>query len=320
MPAISASAPGKVILCGEHAVVYGKAAIALPVREVNTRTIVTATPAGRAGEVLIIAPSIELKSTIDHLDAHHPLALAVRLVQEELGISHLPACEVRISTTISIASGLGSSASVTVSLLRALSAFLGHPFPDETVNRLAFEVEKVNHGTPSGIDNTVITFNAPIFYQKALPFEKLQIRHEFTLVIADSGSRGSTVEMVGGVHQRWLEEKSRYESLFNEIDILVRRMYHLLQEGNIYSGGDLLNQNHRLLQEIGVSTSQLDGMVVTALSAGALGAKLSGGGGGGNIIALVEPLQTEKVTLALKSAGASNIIQTTIPSSSGNKP
>ncbi len=312
MPAISSAAPGKIILCGEHAVVYGAPAIALPVFQVNTKTSIFARPTAPEGEVKIIAPCINLDSNLESLDVRHPLKTAVNLLMQELRITRLQACEIRISTSIPLAAGLGSSASVTVSLVRALSTFLGHPLPDEAINRIAFEVEKIHHGTPSGIDNTVITYQVPVYFQKSSPIEHLKIRNAFTLVIADSGTASPTAETVAGVRERWLASRDHYEKQFSEIAAISREIRNVLIEDDLTANGLLLTRNHELLRGLGVSTPVLDDLVTISLEAGAAGAKLSGGGGGGNIIALVDEQFAASVALRLEQHGATRTIISTI--------
>ena len=314
MPAITSTAPGKIILCGEHAVVYGSPAIALPVFEVKTKTTILAHPTANTGEVRIIAPCIQLDSDLSSLENQHPLRLATDLVMLELGITKLQACEIRINTTIPLAAGLGSSASVTVSLVKALSSFLGHPLAEDAVNRIAFEVEKIHHVTPSGIDNTVITYQAPVFFQKGLPIEHLNIRTSFTLVIADSGSASPTAATVAGVRERWLVNPNHYDSLFYQISEISRQIRMILCEGDLTVNGFLLTKNHELLREMGVSTPVLDHLVSSALEAGATGAKLSGGGGGGNIIAIVDEESAMSVARAMVEDGATRTIISSVQS------
>jgi len=164
MPAISASAPGKIILFGEHAVVYGQPAIAVPVTQVRARAIVTAEPRQPAGSVRIQAPIIGLEAWLAELLPEDPLASVARLVFAELGLSQPPALTIRVTSTIPVAAGLGSGAAVSVAIIRALSEFLGRRLPAERVSALAYEVEKLHHGTPSGIDNTVIAYARPVYF------------------------------------------------------------------------------------------------------------------------------------------------------------
>lgn len=317
MPAISRKAPGKIILCGEHAVVYGAPAIALPVFQVFTRTAVFARPFASAGDVRLIAPLVGLDCDLAALTTENPLRTAVQLVLDELGVLSLPACEIRISSSVPVAAGLGSSASVAISLVRAVADFLGHPLNDESVNRIAYEVEKIHHGTPSGIDNTVITYQAPVLFQKSGGLRKLHIANDLNLVIADSGVQSSTADAVTGVRERWSADPETYEGYFNRIGEISLKVADILEKHSLITNGDLLSENHQLLRQMGVSSQRLDQLVYAALAAGASGAKLSGGGVGGNIIALVKPDLAEAVANALLANGATQTIVTTIPAGSG---
>lgn len=317
MPANYSSAPGKVILCGEHAVVYGQPAIALPVHQVRTKTSILAKPAAPAGEVRVYAPGIQMDTMLEQLVNEDPLRAAIEMVRDELKIRSIPACEIRINTSIPIAAGLGSSASVTVSVVRALSQFFGHPLPDEIVNRIAFEVEKIHHGTPSGIDNTVITYEVPVFFQKGKPIESLKIKNGFTVLIADSGSPSLTAETVAGVRKKWQHEGEKCEAIFTKIGEIVNKVHGILISDDLLTHAALLTENHQLLRELGVSTPTLDRLVDAALSAGAIGAKLSGGGGGGNVIALVTDDKVDPIVKAFKANSAVDVIVTGIPGVTG---
>jgi len=312
MPAIFASAPGKAILFGEHAVVYGRPAIAVPVTQVQAKATVLADPLGPQGRVHIQAPEIQLDSDLADLPADDPLVLAVRGVQQALGADHLPALKLRISSTIPVAAGLGSGAAVSVAIVRALSAFLGHPLVDETVSALAYEVEKKHHGTPSGIDNTVVTYARPIYFVRDQPFEILQPAEAFTLVIADSGVRSPTRLAVAEVRQCWQADPDRYEALFDAIGQIAWQARQVITGGPPMALGPLMSENQRLLTQVGVSSAELDFLVETALQAGAAGAKLSGGGRGGNMIALAAPENAGRILTALQNAGAKRVIISTI--------
>jgi mevalonate kinase len=309
MTAISASAPGKVILFGEHAVVYGRAAVAVPVNQVQAKAVVSASP-GKPSR--IEAPGIGLESEVDALPAEHPLALAVRGVQEKLNLDHLPAFRLKITSTIPIASGLGSGAAVSVAIARAVSAFVGHPLSDSQVSALAFTVDQTYHGTPSGIDNTVITYDSPVMYVRGQPFERLRVAEPFTLVIGDTGVSVPTSGVVSDLRRRWVETPNRYEPLFNRIGAIAREARRLIEVGRPEEMGPLMNSNHSLLCEIDVSSPELDRLVDVAQKAGALGAKMSGGGRGGNMIALVRADKAQSVAEALCEAGAAHTIITQV--------
>ena len=286
MPAFTATAPGKIILLGEHAVVYGRPAIAVPVRQVQARAVVSAAPRRPPGDVIIQAPDIGLESPLADLPDDHPLACAATGVFTELGISRPPACSIRITSTIPVAAGMGSGAAISVAIIRALTAFLGNRLPDERIASLAFEVEKIHHGTPSGIDNTVITYDMPVYFMRGRPIETLQMSKPITLVIGDTGVASPTGHVVGDVRRLWQADPALYEGIFDEVGKVVEAARRAIEDGHLDRLGLLMDENHALLHRMGVSSHELERLVSAARAAGAMGAKLSGAGRGGNMIAL----------------------------------
>lgn len=312
MPAVAAYAAGKIILFGEHAVVYGRPAVAVPVSQVRARASVTANPAGAPGAVRITASDIGLDAQMSSLPPDHPLALAVDGVMRQMGIEKLPALRLQVSSTIPIAAGLGSGAAVSVAIARALSAFLGHPLADEAVSHIAYQVDQKHHGTPSGIDNTVIAYEQPVFFVRGQPFTRLRVAQPFTVVIGNTGISSPTAQVVGDVRQHWQANPAPYERLFDEIAAIARQARRLIEEGPVMELGPLMTRNHALLRELDVSCPELDRLVAAALEAGAGGAKLCGGGRGGNMIALASPESAPAVAAALQEAGAVNTIITVV--------
>jgi mevalonate kinase len=306
---ITSSAPGKIILFGEHAVVYGRPALAVPVTQVQaTVTVSESTHAG----IRIEAPDIGLSCDLSSLLPDHPLGSAINSVFSALDISHPPDCTIHIHSTIPVAAGLGSGAAVSVAILRALSAFLGAPLSDERVNSLAFEAEKLHHGTPSGIDNSVVTYARPVFFIKGRPIRTFRVGAAFTLVIGDTGLPAPTRESVAAVRSLWEAEPARWKKVFDQVGGIVRYARRAIERGDTGKLGALMDANHALLQELTVSSPELDLLVETARRSGALGAKLSGGGRGGNMIALASPEKAPALSAALLSAGARRTIVTTI--------
>lgn len=305
---ISSSAPGKIILFGEHAVVYGRPALAVPVSQVQATATVQPAEAG----VWICAPQVNLQEELSRLAPDHPLAAVVRSVFSTLNISPPPPLRIYIESEIPVASGLGSGAAVSIAVIRALAAFLGQSLDNETVNTLAYEIEKLHHGAPSGIDNTVITYAQPVYFVKGKPIERLRVGKPFPLIIGDSGVPALTRDSVAAVRQLWEASPFHYERLFDAIASLVQAARRALEDGNISALGPLMNENHALLQELTVSSSELDRLIEAARAAGAWGAKLSGGGRGGNMIALAPADATEKVQRALQQAGAKRVIVTQV--------
>jgi mevalonate kinase len=315
MPAFTATAPGKIILFGEHAVVYDRPAIAVPVMQVRARAVVMPDPRAPAGRIRLQAPDIDLEADFADLPAHHPLVCALKGVFSELGIQQPPACTLRVTSTIPIAAGMGSGAAVSVAVIRALAAFLGHALPAERVSALAYEVEKLHHGTPSGIDNTVVTYGAPVIYQRGRPIEFLQVGAAFMLMIADTGIASPTSVAVGDVRRAWEKQPAYYEALFDQIAGIVRTAREVIENGDPRDLGPLMDDNQDCLARMDVSSPELDRLVAAARRVGALGAKLSGAGRGGNLIALVTPQTAEQVAAALQARGAVRTILVGVESS-----
>jgi mevalonate kinase len=308
MPAFTATAPGKIILFGEHAVVYGRPAIAAPVLQARARAVVTPRPQDPPAQVLVEAPDIGLSSRLEELPALHPLRRAVQALLDELRLDHLPACKLRVTSDIPLAAGMGSGAAISVALIRALAAFLGQPLPLEVVSGLAYEVEKIHHGAPSGIDNTVITYGLPVYFhrqpQGPLRIDILHPVAPFTVVIGDTGVSFPTAVAVGDLRQAWQAEPERHERLFDAVGEIAVQARSFMESGQPDELGPLMDENQRLLGEMGISSPELERLIEAARDAGALGAKLSGGGRGGNMIALAPAWSAPKIAAALEAAGA----------------
>jgi mevalonate kinase len=306
---ITASAPGKVILFGEHAVVYGRPALAVPVNQVHANVEVedSSTPG-----VWVDAPDISLRGELSALPPTHPLAAVIHNIFRTLEITNPPPLRIRITSTIPVASGLGSGAAVSIAIIRALSSTLNRPLSVDEVNALAYETEKLHHGTPSGIDNTVITYSRPVYFVRGEPIQTFSVARPFTLVIADTGISAPTRESVGDVRKLWEADRTHWETVFDKVGEIVKAARNAIENGEIASLGPLMDANHALLQEMTVSSPELDRLVLAAKESGASGAKLSGGGRGGNMLALVNADSAESVASALQSAGAKHTIITEI--------
>jgi len=261
---------------------------------------------------MIEAPNISLSAGITDLVPDHPLVTVVNSVFTALNISKPPACTIYLQSTIPVAAGLGSGAAISVAIIRALSEFLDHPFPDEQVNKLAFEVEKLYHGNPSGIDNTVVTYAKPVYFIKGKSIKTLHVGSPFTIMIAGTGISAPTKESVNAVRILWEADKPRWERVFSRIGEIVWNARQAIERGSISELGELMNANHEYLQEMTVSCKELDHLVEASRNAGALGAKLSGSGRGGNMIALVEKENTPAIARALSAAGAKRTIITQV--------
>ncbi|MEJ2127361.1 MAG: hydroxymethylglutaryl-CoA reductase, degradative [Woeseiaceae bacterium] len=274
-------AAGKVILLGEHAVVYGKHALALPIPAAVSATLVEEP----------VAPAIP------------ELEAAIRLIKKQLGVADSP-YGVRVVSKLPLAMGLGASAAFAVAIARAYNARHELGLDDDGINAVAYECEKLAHGTPSGIDNTIATFGEAMLFSNegSLSLEAIDINEAPPIVIACSHQQGRTKKLVAAVRERREQNPAQYDAIFEQIDALSRSGAQALAAGNHDELGRLMNICQGLLNAIGVSTPELEAMIGIARNAGSAGAKLTGAGGGGSIVALC-PGAVDDVTTALESAG-----------------
>ncbi len=308
---ITSTAPGKIILFGEHSVVYNRPAIAAPIHNVQARADIQPTESGTG--FIINAPDLGQRNTLADLADDNALAWIVRLT-----LSHLqqtpPDAMLTVSSTIPLGRGLGSGAAISAAIVQALAEFFQSPLPPLAVSDLVYEVEKLYHGTPSGIDNTVIAYCQPVYFIRNQPIERLQVNLPLTFVIADTGVVAPTHKIVGRVRERWQANPEFYEQQFDEIERIVIQAREMIEQGtdDLTTFGELMRRNQERLQMIGVSSPELERLIETANNAGALGAKLSGAGGGGNMIALATEETAEDVASALLAAGATGVIMSGI--------
>ena len=307
---IHSSAPAKFILFGEHAVVYGEPALAAPLQSIRAHaTISTVSPDDPSG-LQITANDICLRCQLDELTPTHPIAATIRKVMQVTGNSREPRIHLSLSSAIPIGAGLGSSAATATAITHALSRFLQHNLSAYDVADLVFEVEKLQHGTPSGIDNTVIAHEQTIFFTKTKKTEFIKLVRPLTFLIADSGERSSTRETIAGVRERYTKQRKTYETWFHDMGTITRAARAAVSHGDSELLGTLMLRNQELLQAIGVSSPSLDRLVKAALHAGVSGAKLSGSGAGGHIIAPVHEGQADHVVSRLRDAGAKSVFLT----------
>ena len=291
---------GKIILLGEHSVVYGHHAIAAPLSLV-IRAEVTGFTA---------TSELEISGWDSDPAAHNPAGakLAERvaaLIAERLGVADTPV-HVDVVPELPRASGLGASAALAVAVIRAIVHRFGLTVSDAEVSQLAFECEQLVHGTPSGIDNTVATFGKMILFRKTETGNEIQDIHTpipIPVVVGLTGVRSLTADTVNRVHAGWQKNPQHYEAIFSEIDDLVMTGMNAISRGDLPALGEVMNLNHGLLNALQVSSPELESLVDLARRSGALGAKLTGGGGGGAMIAIAEPDRIHSVASTLDVAG-----------------
>jgi len=290
---------GKIIVLGEHAVVYGRHAIAAPV-PLAVQTRIEDLKQG----IEIMIPRWGVEHTLQpHGRAPQSFDQPFALILDRLELADR-AMRLTVFANVPRAMGLGGSAALAVSIIRAMDAHFALGLSDEEVNDLAFECEKVAHGTPSGIDNTMATYGRMLLYRKGEPnlIRQLKSPGPIPMVIGMSGVESLTARMVAGVRRAWERNRALYERLFDGIDDLSKQGAKAIQTHDLDHLGDVMNVCQGLLNSLQVSSWEIEEMIQIARRHGALGAKLTGGGGGGSIIALC-PDNGRAVVEALEHAG-----------------
>ena len=286
---------GKTILLGEHWVVYGTTALAVPIESIET--------------VVDVVPG-ETGFHIDVSEVHRPTAERVySTALEGLQILDMAAdWAVRVQSTIPVGEGMGSSAALGCALIQALATASNQSLSLESLWKRVLELETVVHGAPSGLDHTVIAHGSPIAFYGPQKYDVLHWPTDCSLLLASSGQPGSTRLAVENV-AKWREENSdHFEQLQRNMADVIEAGVDSFQRGDLQALGQAMNQSHAALQTLGVSLPILDRLVQCALDAGALGAKLTGAGLGGAVLALVPRHCIMQVTEAFHRAGAERVI------------
>jgi len=292
-----ASAPGKCILTGEHAVVYDAAAVVIAIQlyafakiEIRTDTKFAITLKDyNIHDIISVGSQNLTQIQPDHLEIL-PIWKILSNIFNTYGLHK--GLTLDIWSDIPIGVGLGSSAAIAVATVAALSNLFELDLGPGEISQHAFEGEKVSHATPSGIDNTISTYGGAILYKKG-KINRIEIPHEIPLLIINTGISRETKTQVNQVATLYKEHPSIIKPLFQAIDAISLKTENALRLQKLSLLGDLLNFNQQLLRILRVSTKEIDSLIELALSNGALGAKITGAGGGGCILALFDS-QTAK--------------------------
>lgn len=301
------AAHGKVILFGEHAVVYGAPAIAVPIHELAAEVRVESADEG-------IRIESELFSG-DATAAPENLQPVVTAIRAALVYCTIPnaALRVQILSAIPHSRGLGSSAAVAAAIARAITDWAGIPLSTASLYDIVQQAERVAHGKPSGLDARAVAADGAIRFDFGA-VSPVQMGSALSFVLADSGIAGSTAEAVGAVRSRRDKNPDRMEALLSHLAEIAEGAIEDLASGDRRAVGERMREAHEVLDAIGVSSSPLNALVDAANRAGALGAKLTGGGLGGCIIALADsPEHAEELAATLREAGAPRTWTATVP-------
>jgi mevalonate kinase len=308
---------GKVILFGEHFVVHGIPGI-VSAMDSSTDAIVTKAVAGlNIKDDRKTSAGYSEKKRLQQIESIERMLIDMKLD------SKTP-LDIWIGGSLPGFSGLGASAASSVAIARAISEEFCLNLSDERINQVAYEAEIAYAGNPSGIDNTASTYGGLMWFKKNPAggpdfVERLNVHGQIEIVICSTGIVADTKAMVAGVAERKKVNPVKYGALFEQAENLAFAGRKALEAGDLKEVGVLMNKNHQILQDIGVSSIELDYLVDVARKQGAIGAKLTGGGGGGCMVALTPgvDLQT-KVANAFKAEGF-EVLTTKIGAISTNK-
>lgn len=291
---VTARAPGKAILFGEHAVVFGKPAIAVAVKRYAHVTITPRVDSEIYAEAagLEVSGYLDLEEETINTQAYKFETGLLKYVLNALKtienrINHeVKGLNVAVEIDMPVGSGLGSSAAVTVATLAAAARYYGQELELEEVAKLAHHVELGVQGAASPIDTTLSTYGGAIYLSPdAESLVKLHLEYDLPLVIGHTKREGNTGELVLSVKKRRDKFPEIIDPVFDSIEGVTEEARRALQEGSQERLGELMNINHGLLDALGVNTEPLSRMVYLAREKGALGSKITGAGGGGSIIA-----------------------------------
>ncbi len=287
---------GKVILLGEHAVVYGRPALAAGI----ARGVDAAATHGKTDRLHIEPWAVTLEP---HADAEEPLARAFHALLASWDAR--PTVQIEARVDLPGGAGLGCSAALAVAIVGAVDEMCGVSRDPEEVAERALHWERVFHGNPSGIDTAMSARGGVAVFRRGEPVEAVAVERPLTVVVGHSGETSSTKEMVQLVARQHARTPERVEKVFDAVAAIVDNGRLAVSAGDLLALGQLMDLNQALLNSLMVSTARLEELCAVARDAGALGAKLTGAGGGGCMIALAEDAAgAERIRVALEEAGA----------------
>ena len=292
---------GKAILFNEHFVVYGVPAIVSAIGKYTIARVESKETSGwKINDQRKATPKYKEDKLDQQKDSINHMIKKMGLDLSKKGI------ELTLDGNLYAASGIGASAASCVSIARALSEHYNLNLSNEKINEIGYEGERGYHGTPSGIDNTASTYGGLIWFEKKEEniIDRIDIQNPIEIVMGNTGKVADTTKAVEGVRQRRDQNPEKYQKIFDRAENIAYLAKDALMDEDYRELGKLMDENHRLLQQIEVSSRELDFLVKLARNQGAFGAKLTGGGLGGNMIALTPGrVLQDKVATAIEKEG-----------------
>lgn len=294
-----ASAPGKLILFGEHFVVYGLPAIATAVEGRTSAEV------NRAAKYSLVDDRPETPGYKKEKSEQQAESIKLMFKAMKIDVSK---ASIRLGGDLVAVSGVGASGASCAAIAAAANAEFGIGLDTDRINDIAFEGEKGYHGTPSGIDNSCSTYGGFIWFKKGAADEKSTIDPmsssvKLSIVVGNTGITSNTTKVVGDVKAARGRERARFDKIFDDYLRISKEARSALDGRDISKIGRLMNENNALLRDIGVSCRELDSMVEASIKAGAMGAKMTGTGRGGLMIALVTEDTKKRVASAIEKIG-----------------
>src|SRR5690625_5118448 len=282
---------GKIIITGEHSVVYGMHAVAAPI-SLGMKAKVR----DHDSEIRLIIPRWGVERTLK-FGAEHPHSIyrSLEIILDQLGLRE-QGMVIEVAPEIPKAMGMGGSAALAVAIIRALDTNFKLGLSDEDVRELSFKSENIIHGRASGIDNTVATYGRLILFQKDNPplATTLNLAGDIPIVIGISGVESMTSKMILRIRKAREKHPEWYDDIFARMNELSLASGEAIESGDLARLGHLMNLNHGYLNTLSVSCPQVEELIDIARNNGAFGAKVTGGGGGGAMIALCDSEDVQK--------------------------
>ena len=288
LPLSQASAFGKIIIVGEHAVVYGSSAVALPINDLP---------------INIVCQTRPLDKKVSYNLNEQPAAVTVNKIINEV-FSKLDvnpvSLNININSNLPIGAGLGSSAALINSLIQAVAKLFLIPLNQKQLAFFTNQIETIFHGTPSGLDSTVVSYNKPIFFHSKNDYETFNIKdpvignksYKWKFVLIDSEERCPTITMINEAKPYFTNPKKQRMRRI-KFNYFAKKTYESLSQGNIFALGEIINECQKMLEEANIVTNKQKDMIETIQEIGTLGTKITGAGGGGCIFTILHPEKEE---------------------------